>query len=149
MTCHNHSIIRRACELRHVWLAAYAAGMNRSKKPKPKRASDDLAGMAVHADGQEEGAAMPSSPLVGPRTDRLAQPFAPSKGSARCAPALSGLSRLQTVSEAAELLSVSTKTIRRWIAAGRLPAVRLGRLVRVSSNSLIEFVQFNEDSRHE
>lgn len=57
--------------------------------------------------------------------------------------------RLLTVSEAAGLLAVSEKTIRRWIAAGRLPAVRLGRLVRVSSKSLIEFVQLSEDSRYE
>lgn len=57
--------------------------------------------------------------------------------------------RLLTVSEAAGLLAVSEKTIRRWIAAGRLPAVRLGRLVRVLSKSLNELIQLNEDDSHE
>jgi excisionase family DNA binding protein len=57
--------------------------------------------------------------------------------------------QLLTVSEVAGRLAVSEKTIRRWIAAGSLPAVRLGRLVRVSSKLLIEFIQLNESSRHE
>jgi excisionase family DNA binding protein len=56
---------------------------------------------------------------------------------------------LLTVSEAARLLAVSDKTIRRWITAGRLPAVRLGRLVRISSKSLNEFIQLNEQKSDE
>jgi excisionase family DNA binding protein len=38
---------------------------------------------------------------------------------------------LLTVHEAASLLRVSELTIRRWIWAGKLPATRLGRLVRI------------------
>ena len=38
---------------------------------------------------------------------------------------------LISLKEAASLLSVSRSTLRRWVAQGRLPYVRLGRLVRV------------------
>jgi excisionase family DNA binding protein len=38
---------------------------------------------------------------------------------------------LLTVQETADLLKVSTVTVRRFIADGRLPAVRVGRAVRV------------------
>lgn len=42
-----------------------------------------------------------------------------------------------TIAEAADLLQVSPKTVRRYIAAGRLTAVRIGpRLVRVELASL-------------
>jgi excisionase family DNA binding protein len=38
---------------------------------------------------------------------------------------------LLTVQETAQLLKVSTVTVRRFIADGRLPAVKVGRAVRV------------------
>jgi excisionase family DNA binding protein len=38
---------------------------------------------------------------------------------------------LATVQEAAELLGVAPKTLRKWIAERRLPTVRLGRAVRI------------------
>lgn len=38
---------------------------------------------------------------------------------------------LVTIPEAAAMLRVSSVTVRRFIAAGELPAVRVGRLVRV------------------
>ena len=45
--------------------------------------------------------------------------------------------RLVSLAEAAEILSVSTKTVRRYIAAGDLEAVRLGRrTIRVRLDSL-------------
>ena len=45
--------------------------------------------------------------------------------------------RLVSLSEAAEILSVSTKTVRRYIAAGDLDAVRLGRrTIRIKAESL-------------
>lgn len=43
---------------------------------------------------------------------------------------------LLTVHEAASLLRVSELTIRRWIWAGKLPATRLGRLVRIKQADL-------------
>ena len=43
-----------------------------------------------------------------------------------------------TVQEAAASRKVSTRTIRRWIADGRLPASRLGpTLVRIDSDDLV------------
>jgi len=42
-----------------------------------------------------------------------------------------------TIRQAAELKAVSTKTIRRWIALGLLPAERVGpRLIRISPDDL-------------
>ena len=39
--------------------------------------------------------------------------------------------RLLTVAEAAKILNVSLRTVRRLISDGRLAVVRIGRLVRV------------------
>lgn len=45
--------------------------------------------------------------------------------------------RLVPLPEAAEILAVSTKTVRRYIAAGELDAVRLGRrTIRVRAESI-------------
>jgi excisionase family DNA binding protein len=45
--------------------------------------------------------------------------------------------RLISLTEAADALAVSTKTVRRYIAAGELDAVRLGRrTIRVRVDSL-------------
>lgn len=45
--------------------------------------------------------------------------------------------RLVSLPEAAEVLGLSVKTVRRYIAAGDLEAVRLGRrLIRIKAESL-------------
>ncbi|WP_310961745.1 helix-turn-helix domain-containing protein [Nocardioides terrisoli] len=45
--------------------------------------------------------------------------------------------RLVSLPEAAEILAVSPKTVRRYIAAGELDAVRLGRrTIRIKTESL-------------
>jgi excisionase family DNA binding protein len=44
------------------------------------------------------------------------------------------------IAEVARRLSVSTKSVRRWIASGELAAVRLGRSVRISQPELACFV---------
>ena len=41
-----------------------------------------------------------------------------------------------TIHEASEILLVHKATIRRWIASGRLPAYRVGRLVRIKASDL-------------
>ena len=38
---------------------------------------------------------------------------------------------LLTVAEVAQLLKVNQQTVRNWIDAGSLPAIRLGRVVRI------------------
>jgi excisionase family DNA binding protein len=48
--------------------------------------------------------------------------------------------RLYTVDDVAEQLGVSSKTVRRWVAAGDLPVHRLGRQLRMSEADLIAFI---------
>jgi excisionase family DNA binding protein len=45
-----------------------------------------------------------------------------------------------TVAEVADLLVVSTRSVRRWIADGDLPTHRFGRQVRISEADLRAFV---------
>ena len=47
-----------------------------------------------------------------------------------------------TVAEAASLLGVSEKTIRRQIAGGGLPVCRVGRSVRISAKAIAELIYF-------
>jgi excisionase family DNA binding protein len=49
--------------------------------------------------------------------------------------------RLLTILEAGALLRVSTKTIRRWMAAGDLPAAKLGQQWRIRPQDLNRFVR--------
>ncbi len=44
--------------------------------------------------------------------------------------------RLVALTTAAEYADVSTKTMRRWIAAGAVPGYRAGRLIKVDLNDL-------------
>jgi excisionase family DNA binding protein len=49
--------------------------------------------------------------------------------------------RLISIAEAAEILGVSTKTVRRFIASGDLEAVRLARrTIRIKTESLDRFI---------
>ena len=41
-----------------------------------------------------------------------------------------------TIREVGELLKVSERTVRRWIGAGQLPAVKIGRSVRVRQEDI-------------
>lgn len=54
---------------------------------------------------------------------------------------------LITLKEAASLLSISRSTLRRWIAQGRLPCVRLGRLLRVRVADLDALVRIGFHGR--
>lgn len=49
--------------------------------------------------------------------------------------------RLLNTHESAEQLAVSERTVRRLIARGDLPAVRVGRTVRVSQDALDAFIK--------
>lgn len=48
---------------------------------------------------------------------------------------------LLSVRQIAEHLSVAQITVRRWIDAGKLPSVRLGRAVRVRRTDLEAFIE--------
>lgn len=54
---------------------------------------------------------------------------------------------LISLKEAASILSISLSTIRRWITQGRLPCVRLGRLLRVRVADIDAIVRLGLD-RH-
>lgn len=46
-----------------------------------------------------------------------------------------------TIREVAETLKISGKTVRAWIKAGKIRAVKLGRLVRISAAELQRFTE--------
>jgi excisionase family DNA binding protein len=52
------------------------------------------------------------------------------------------LTRFYTVSQVANLLAVSSRSVRRWIAAGELLAHKFGRQVRISEGDLRAFVEW-------
>ncbi len=60
----------------------------------------------------------------------------------------SGSDALLTVNAAAALLSVKAKTVRSWVGAGHLPAVRLGPggrgIIRIDPRDLDEFIEKNK-----
>jgi excisionase family DNA binding protein len=51
------------------------------------------------------------------------------------------LARLLTVAEAAEIISACAKWVRTQIGQGNLKSHRFGRLVRISSEDLEEFIK--------
>ena len=52
--------------------------------------------------------------------------------------------RLLTIPDVAEFCRVSERTVRRWIKAGELPAIRLGRQWRIAKK---DFERFLSDHR--
>ncbi len=50
---------------------------------------------------------------------------------------------LLTVCEVARLLSLSTSTIRTWLARGKLPRVSCGRAVRIPTEAVRKFIEEN------
>jgi excisionase family DNA binding protein len=60
------------------------------------------------------------------------------------APRIEGPAPLLTIRQAADLLGVSYWTVRSWIEAGKLRAIRLpGRLIRVHPRDLDRFIEAN------
>jgi len=51
--------------------------------------------------------------------------------------------RLITVRDAAERLGVREGTIRAWLTQRRLPKVKVGRAIRISSQAVEDFVRRN------
>ena len=59
---------------------------------------------------------------------------------------MSTLPALLTISQTAEHLQVSTKTIRRWIDSGELIAHRFGRQWRISHADLQTFIRLRRET---
>ena len=56
------------------------------------------------------------------------------------------LSVLLTIVQTAEVLRVSTKTVRRWITAGDLVAHRFGHQWRISESDLQAFIRIRREA---
>ena len=56
------------------------------------------------------------------------------------------VTRLRTIDEAAELLNVSPRTVRRLKEAGALRTHRIGRLVRISDEDIAAFLAANRSA---
>ena len=50
---------------------------------------------------------------------------------------------LLTIAEVADCLGVSTASIRRYVASGRLKHVRVGHLVRLRESDIMSFIEPN------
>jgi excisionase family DNA binding protein len=57
---------------------------------------------------------------------------------------MSSLTRFYTVAQIADMLTVSPRTVRRWIGAGELLAHKFGRQVRVSEIDLKAFLALSK-----
>jgi excisionase family DNA binding protein len=53
------------------------------------------------------------------------------------------LAKLRTIEETAEIFNTSTRTVRRLIDSGALPAHRLGRCIRISDQDITVFLAAN------
>ncbi len=56
-------------------------------------------------------------------------------------PGIAPLPALYSVTETAELLKVSPKTVRRWIGKGDLTVHRFGRQIRITDSDLVTFIR--------
>jgi excisionase family DNA binding protein len=73
------------------------------------------------------------------RKRRSAPPPAPWRPSGR------PLSKLRTISQTAEILQTSNRTVQRLIACGRLRAHRIGRLVRIKDDEIAALLHATEN----
>ena len=51
------------------------------------------------------------------------------------------ISRLHTVSEVSEILNVSDSVTRRLIKEGKLPAIRIGKVIRIKNEDIKNFLK--------
>ncbi|EGD51739.1 DNA binding domain protein, excisionase family [Thermoanaerobacter ethanolicus JW 200] len=51
------------------------------------------------------------------------------------------MDKFYTVKEVAELLKVNIHTVYRWVREGRLPAIKIGDLVRIPESELNKFLE--------
>jgi excisionase family DNA binding protein len=58
-----------------------------------------------------------------------------------------GTGRLLPIKEVADRFAISEKTVRRWVATGELPSIRLGRTLRISSVDLEQYIRVRRRTR--
>ena len=58
------------------------------------------------------------------------------------------VSKLLTVKDVAEIMCVTTKTVRRWIKSSELEAMRIGRLIRITPDALQQFIEEKYPMNH-
>ena len=51
------------------------------------------------------------------------------------------MEKLYTLKEASRVLNVHQQTLRKWITQGKVPAVKLGKVLRVSPKELEHFIK--------
>ncbi len=59
------------------------------------------------------------------------------------------MEKILTPEEAAEALSVSVFTIKKWLRAGKLKGVKAGRVWRIREKDLIEFLDESQKKQEE
>jgi excisionase family DNA binding protein len=58
------------------------------------------------------------------------------------------MEKLLDIREISQRLSIKESTLRSWIFAGKLPVIRLGRLVRIKESALADWVKSQEGRTH-
>lgn len=54
---------------------------------------------------------------------------------------------LLTTRDVAQIARVTTRTVKNWIASGKLPVIRLGRNVRIDPNDLQKYINENRGNK--
>ena len=54
---------------------------------------------------------------------------------------------MMTIRDVAQQMKVSPRTVQRWIRRGLLPAVRVGKVVRIRQEDLLGFLEHHRDEK--
>ena len=57
------------------------------------------------------------------------------------------MKKFLTIKEISEELKVSISTVRRWITEEKLKTYKPGKVIRISEEDLMEFIESNKDNR--
>ena len=57
------------------------------------------------------------------------------------------MKKFLTIKEISEDLKVSVSTVRRWVMEGKLKTYKLGKVIRISEEDLMEFIEYNKTNQ--
>ncbi|HHT09990.1 MAG: helix-turn-helix domain-containing protein [Atribacterota bacterium] len=57
------------------------------------------------------------------------------------------MKKFLTIKEISEDLKVSVSTVRRWVMEGKLKTYKLGKVIRISEEDLMEFIENNKTNQ--